>query len=1167
MTAPRVLILASALDASPRCVHLDRPTTIAEVVAIQQVSLAMPTIAVLTDPAGNSRPVLRGEWHLRQVTAGYQLSFVPVPGRGSFGSILAAIAGIALAIVAPWAAGALAGLMGFQAGTTAFALASGLIGTGIMVAGQFLINRLMPRPAAGPTSETVYSARASGNRAMPHEVVPNLYGRLRYPPPYASRPYAEFVDNDQYLYQLHCLGTGKVVPERWEIGETLVWQADGGFAETFDTGDTEIEIVYPGQDITLFPANVVTASTVSGQQVEDGEWLGPFTVNPAGTSITRIVCDYVFPMGLVQINDDGGASSLSREVTAEYQAIDDQGAALGGWEVLTTNTHSASTRTPQRFSRGDDVPAGRYQVRLRASGTDTTDATGSPPTRLNRVVWGSLRGYLEGFETPPDVTLVATRVRANEQLSNEASGQYFYTCQRHLPTWTVADGWSEPQATRNPAWAAADLLKRLGLSDTEYDLGWLALYAGVWDDRGDRFDAVFDRRWQASEALDAILRVGRAYHVRLGSIIGFVRDEPRQVRRIAFTPDTIVRGSIRRHDVWFSEDAPDHLEVTFIDGETWRERSVIAAIGAVGEDKPQELPIFGITDHDHAWREGIFQTAENAYRRSFRTFQVEREGRMLVRGDAVVLHEPLLEGQEFARLDDRAGDVLTLDRVPEVDPAETYHVSLRDKRGREWGPCLVSSIDGATVTLDSADRAVVELQHGSLNNVLPDPSKQERAHVALLKGEIRLFDGLVVEARPVGSELWEVTLVNDDQRVHTVDETEVKPAPWTPPSMVLPPPEAPVIEGLYANVSRGTLGVLLQAGWQSAVGAERYVAEISYDLDAADEPDEASWTPIHDSKAARFSVAISPQPVTVRVAGIGKLQGGWRYATVTSIPSVLFPPSLTTTIVEQVNTQVGTAIERATRRSREAIERVQELWLDDADLAAHGHMQVEKLRESTVLEFGRTRAYVDREIVLAVGPDSAIVQQLNRQGVEIVEGLANVSQLVITQVNALSGSLTAQLNSQRSEYLDGFAIVDSLITTQVERIDDELVAMSDSYQSLVSQIEDVRSEITVSAETVAGPGGGIARYIVYVGVDDVPAGFLVESDGVNSSFGVFAGRFFVVDPSDLNTKMYPVIIESGVLTAQFGRIKEATVDLLKTPTNKARFGLLAPGVEGLEIIT
>ncbi len=1100
---PRVLILSSALDTAPRSIHLARPMTVAEVVEAQQVALDLPTIAVISDAAGVSRPVMRGEWHVRQVTPGHQLAFVPVPAGGSLKSILSAVAGIALAVFAPWAAGALAGAMGFTAGTAAFNIASGLIGAGIMIAGQFVLNRLLPQQSnTGLTAESVYTARASSNRAMPNEVIPGLYGLLRYPPPYAARPYAEFVDNDQYLYQLHCLSVGYVDPKQWEIGDTLVWTAADGFQGSFAGGDTQIEIIRPGDQIKLFPANVVTASTVDGQQVPDSpEWLGPFAVSAPGTKVNRIACDYVFTLGLVHINKKGKASHVSRTVTAQYRRIDNSGNPIGSWATLFSVEHNAATRTPQRFSKSADVPNDRYEVRFGASGADNSDDTGSSST-LNRIVWAGLRGYVEGFVTPPNVTLVATRIRATEHLSSAASGQYLFTCQRRLPRWSASTGWSAPVATRNPAWAVADMLRSLGIADDEYDLGWLATYANLWETRGDRFDALFDRRWQASEALDAILRAGRSYHVRLGSIIGFVRDEPRQVKRMAFGPDSVVRGSIRRHDVWFSEDAPDHLEVVYLDGETWTEKTVVTAIGAIGHDKPQQLSLFGITGHDHAWREGIFQTGENAYRRSFRTFQVEREGRMLVRGDAVVLADPLHELAGFARIRALAGNVLTLDRPFELDgptpikPSETYHVQLRDRFGKEWGPCKLAAIDGDTVTLDAADRAIVEAQHGPLANRLPNTAKQEPAHVTLLAGEDQLFSGLLVEARPVGSEHWEITLVNDDQTVHTLDQTEIKPSPWTPPAMVAPAPDKPALKGLYASLQRGTLVLELHAGWQPAPGAEYYVGEISYDDDAAVLGDAATWTPVHNGAATRLIAQASPQPVTLRVAPIGKLQGDWSYTSVVAVPGLYLPDEVVDPILQKAADEVADQMDWMKSDSPLFGLGQQVIGNGDAIVAERAERMVEvgvlasRARDlqiaidKTVFALAETNLAQKRELVLvredlvsvdesartfaldqinqAVGPGSAVVGRMTAieaQAATDYAALTGAIQTVQqTSLDAVTGLATSQ-QAMRIQLVGGYTGND------INQVTDGLL-----YQSHQGWISETQAIVRSIDQIVAGVG-------------------------------------------------------------------------------------------------
>lgn len=1161
---PHVMVLSSVLDDRPRLIELDRPMTVGEIVASQNIRLDLPTIAVASG-FGEPKPVLRGEWHVRVVRPGETLSFVPVPGRGGLTSILAAIAGIALAIFAPWAAGWIAGALFPTLAGNALTMATSAIAAGIMLAGQFIINRLMPAPGremAG--AETVYTARASSNRAMPNETIPVLYGRLRYPPPYAARPYAEFIDNDQHLYQLHCMSAGHVDVESWEIGDTLVWTKAGGFTDGFD-GDTEIEIVEPGGEVTLFPANVVTSGEVSGQTVPDPPaMLGPFAVNPPGTEITRIVVDYVYPFGLGWIDGKGNIQTSPRGLTAEYRRIDDAGQPLGAWAELFTQNDTGRTRTPIRKSRGGDVAAGRYEVRLVSDRADLTDWSGEGGAYMNRIAWAGLRGYLEGFETPPGVTLIATKIRATEHLSQNASGRYFFTGTRKLPVWSGGQ-WTAPQPTRAIAWAAADMLRNehygLGVAESDYDRAWLATYNGTWSSRGDHFDAIFDRRWPAGQALDAILRAGRAYHVRLGSVIGFVRDEPRQVRRMAFTPDTIVKGSFRREDIWFSEEAPDHLEVTYLDGESWRDRSVICAIGAIGTERPQQISIFGITDHDHAWREGIFQAAENAYRRSFRTFQVEREGRMLVRGDAVVLSDPIYDLIAHARVESLSGQMLTLDRpvtTTDLVYADNVHIVLRDKRGREWGPCRVNLVQGAEVTLTPSARTAVEAEHGLLVNALPNPAHQEAAHATLLReGESR-FNGLLLEARPMGQHLWEVVLVNDDPRVHEADGTEVKPSPWTPPPVLPPVPERPKVEGLNAWIAPQGLTLHLEAGWQPAAGADRYECEISYEEGAEGNPEAADWTPVQDSKATKLSVTILPQAVTLRVAAIGQKRGPWVYKTISDHPS-LYPPKpgpgeddWWADFIDQdrLRQDVKDAQRRAGAGVREAFDEILKLSQAVVEMASNDAMERAEIRRGVATEFGEARSSFEELIVAATGPNSALVARMNLFDAAL-EGKASVELLEQTTllVQENKDSILA-LGTQLTQFeleLEGKASASQLAATilKVEENEQGIEALGDSLSELGVTVGKFSAAGRFRTTVEATPSGAQARIGISAAASDgastsQAAIFLDALAGGLSQAVLAANRTMITDSQGNLLALFDEV--SGQTVIAKARIKDLDAD-------------------------
>lgn len=876
----KVVMLTGPFGAPERTIALDRPMAVAEIIAAHDLHFRLPTVAVM-----NGEPVMRGTWAVRMVKPGEVLAFVAVPRGGGEGNsqgkqIAGLIAALALSVAAPmiggWVAGAVFG---------GSALAANLVTAAVMVGGSLLLNALMPPPVAASqntaATEAVYSVTAASNQATPLKEVPVLYGRLRFAPRFASRPYSEYQGNDQYLYQLFTVTAGTAEIERIDIGETEAWNAVDGYSASFS--DLEFEIVQPGGQVTLFPANVVTSAEVSGQTVPDpAAVLGPFVVNAAGTTVDRLAVDFAF-LGGLWTADKRGVASNSAALRAQYRQIDDNGDPVGGWADIFAQTISAATRTPQRFSRATDVDPGRYEVRFLADQPFDPDDGNA----VNTCVWTGLRGYLTDFVTPPNATLLAMKIRANEQLSQFSSSQVRVTATRHLP---VHDGmsWSAPQSTRSIAWAAADLLRNadysIGLADTQYDLAKLVALDATWSGRGDTFNAIFDRSWTVRDALKAILRAGRAQPVRLGGRIGFVRLEPRSLKRAAFTPRNVVRGSFSHKLVLFDEEKPDSVLGRFIDETSWQTREVKASLAAIGADAPQEIEWFGITDEVQVWRESVTEAAVNAYQREFVGFTADWEGKLLVRGDPILVMHPFIEGVETAALVTRAGDVLTIDRDQEMAITGDAYVILRGKDGREWGPCLVSSITGRDITLDAADRAAVEAGMGVLSGVLPH-EREERAHVLICDGETRPFNGLVVSATPNGSGRVDVLAVIDAPEVYLADATEVMPSPWTPP--VLPPqnPARPIVLGLYAQLRPGVAGLELDAVWQPSRGVlNGYVAEVSYD-------DGVTWTPVYQGTNNRLSVSVLPQPLVLRVAPIGVLQGAWsvRAFALGEVPDVRLP--------------------------------------------------------------------------------------------------------------------------------------------------------------------------------------------------------------------------------------------------------------------------------------
>ena len=299
----------------------------------------------------NGEAVLRADWD-QPVEAGDLLAVVLLPQGGGKGSNpLKIILSVAMAVFAPGIGEAI-NLALFEAGSgLAFAASSSVLGAAVGMAGSALINALIPPPkppspnGAGSTNyasaSPTYSLSAQGNMARIDGAIPEHFGRLLCYPDFAAAPYVEYAGNEQYLYQLLCIGTGEYDIEAIRIEDTSI--------DSFE--EIEYEIVLPYNAVTKFPTAVTTSGEVAGQEAT-GTALGPFVANAATTVANRLAIDVVCPRGLYYANDSGGLDAKSVSFTSEARAIDDDGVAIGSWFTLGTESITAATTTPQRRRAG-----------------------------------------------------------------------------------------------------------------------------------------------------------------------------------------------------------------------------------------------------------------------------------------------------------------------------------------------------------------------------------------------------------------------------------------------------------------------------------------------------------------------------------------------------------------------------------------------------------------------------------------------------------------------------------------------------------------------------------------------------------------------------------------------------------------------------------------------
>ena len=713
----------------------------------------------------NASPVLRGRWDDTFIAENDLVVFVPLPQGGGGGkNPLRTILMLAVMVAAPYLGGLIAGAIGVTS-----TIGISLITAGVALVGTTLVNVLLPppKPAAPsfgkgvPSPSPTYSLQAQGNQARLTQPIPVIYGRHRVYPDLAATPWAEYDGNEQYLHQLHCIGQGEHEVEQIRIEDTPI----ASFEEI------ETELVAPGAAVTLFETDVVTAPEIAGQELigvndweasEDG-WVGPFTVNPAGTRATGIGIDVVMPRGLYYAADDGSLEARTVTWDVEVRAVDDDGAATGGWIAVASESVTAAENTPQRKSYRYALDAGRYEVRVRRTNDKSGDA------RAGHVIhWGGLKAFLEDAPAFGDVTLLAVRMRATDNLSQRSARMINCIVTRKLPVWDPAAGWSEPRATRSLASAFADAARSrygAGLDDARIDLAALHALDKVWQSRGDRFDAVFDQGLTVWEALTRIARCGRALPFLQGGILRIARDAKRTLPVALFGPRNIVKGSFRVQYVMPGEDTADAVTVTYFSERTWTPDEVVASLpdsATEAADKPATVDLFGCTGPEQAMREGLYMAAANRYRRRIVTFRTELEGLIPTYGDLIAVTHDLPrwgQGGEVTAVD---GRTLTLSEPLEWD-ADTveppvYYIALRRRDGSLSGPWPVDP--------GGDERTVILSEDLDL-----DPytgAEEERTHFAFGPGEAWGLRARVMAVRPRGEQV-EITAVGEDARVHEAD--------------------------------------------------------------------------------------------------------------------------------------------------------------------------------------------------------------------------------------------------------------------------------------------------------------------------------------------------------------------------------------------------------------
>lgn len=890
-----------------------------------------PVVAIL-----NGKPVLRANrgWQRASVRDGDHLLFVTLPrggGGGQGGSNpMQVILSIALFSVAPFLATGLTGIAAGAVGMQSLILAGARLG--VQLAGMSLINAIFPPPKSGtgPTPSPTYNLQSQGNVARIEQPIPVQYGRLLAYPDLAAQPYVEYVGQEQFLYQLLCLGCGEFAIEEIRIEDTPI--------SSFE--EITYEVVPPGGDVTLFPTAVVSSVEVSGQELlgrKSGTWtrsgtvitvtqaahgyavgmskfldfttggatsdvytitgvaadtftvtapavgtsgacninavVGPFTATPPGDVVRKLAIDLILPAGIYYRNGSGELDAETVYFTIQAQQINDLGVPVGSWLTLENGVVTGRTVTPQRESRSYDLATpGRYRVRMWR-----TDVSGDPADFGDMLLWGGLRSYMAEPQDRGPVTLIALRMRATNNLSQQASRRIGVIATRKVPVWNGTT-WSAPVASQSIAWAIADAARDSdygpGLPDTQLDLATLLALDAVWQARGDTFNGRFDSASSWWDAVQKLSGAGRAQCFMQGGVLRVVRDGPQTVPVAMFSMRNIVAGSFSIDYLGASETTTNAVTATYWDATTWAPQRVTGSVPGSATNKPAKMDLFGVDNRPQALREATYHAAANRYRRRIVKFATEMEGFIPSFGDLIAVQHDMPGWGLHAEAVAWDASTRTLTLSEPVTVIGTSVVGFRTAGGATSGPYAVTA--GATeyqvILTDAPD-------------MTPETGGQtrERAHVAFGTASTWSTLALVVRVQPRGLYEVEIECVTEDPSVHTA-ETGVAALPIKT-SLLPRKATKPVVSGLFARRVPGETNRAV-FGWRPAPGADVYNIEMAEGSDVLDP--NTGWTRVNDTAASQQALGLMFSNRTmIRVRGSGLAAGPWISATIgTLIPEM-----------------------------------------------------------------------------------------------------------------------------------------------------------------------------------------------------------------------------------------------------------------------------------------
>ncbi len=649
---------------------------------------------------------------------------------------------------------------------------------GATLAANALINNLIPLDASNVQQGgggQQYNAQAQGNIARLGQPIADIHGFDNGFPDLAAQPYYLYEGNEQYLHLLLIVTSGQFRIDRVSVGDTPITAFTE--AQVVRVGPEQGTLAGPGTGVadlaeqTLVDPLWVTSADVAAIEMKTLDFVGPHAACAPERTVDRIGIDIVLPRGL-----DSGRSIAWR---VEAQPINDFEQPTGAWQTLGLESYSAASVKPLRLSYEYTVAAGRYQVRA-----VRTDARSGSDNSNHDISWLALRGHLVDADiNVSGCTFVAVRIRASGQISGAL--RFRVMGRRMLPVWG-GSAWSDPEATRNPAWSYAHVLRSRGVPDAQIDLDSLLELAAVWDARQDRFDHRFDTQMSMWDALAMICKVGRAMPLLRNGRYTVVRDAPQTLPVAHYGMRNIRRGTMRMRPALASSDSMRALDLEYWDHRRWGWQTVTAQIhagtvyawrgdaqrAALGLPAPDanrrgRVRMPGIYGENQALRTVAYTLADRYYRDTEVEYDTELDGQLPAPLQLVVFQHDIGEFGQTGDVVNWTAGTLTLQCTEPLAWTDGATHALRLVRPNG------SLTDAIAVTPGGDEFSAVLGSAPGFDPVFDDAARERTRYVF---GPVTQVGALAIvrAIKPTAERTIAHRIAFEDDRVHTVD------APWLP---------------------------------------------------------------------------------------------------------------------------------------------------------------------------------------------------------------------------------------------------------------------------------------------------------------------------------------------------------------------------------------------------